>query len=66
MKREPCPYCHLDAGTGPWAHATKDECIKALKAKELEARTCLQMLFVKNSEKNRDRAWAYLYPGQVV
>lgn len=66
MKREPCPYCGLDAGSGPSAHPSKDECIRALKARELEARTCLQLLFVKNSNKNRDRVWAYLYPSQVV
>ena len=62
MKREVCPYCGIDALTGPLAHSNKDGCIKALKAREHEARECLQLLFVKNSSKNRDRAWAYLYP----
>lgn len=36
--RSPCPYCGIDAGTGPWAHASKDLCIKALKDQLFAAR----------------------------
>jgi hypothetical protein len=33
MYREPCPYCGIDAGTGPNAHAKPQLCIAALKSK---------------------------------
>lgn len=31
MKRDLCPYCGIDAETGPSAHTSKDACISALK-----------------------------------
>jgi len=31
IKRGVCPYCGIDAGSGPYAHTKHEDCIRALK-----------------------------------
>ena len=35
LKRGVCPYCHIDAMTGPWAHAKREDCIAAMRGMHL-------------------------------
>lgn len=38
VNREPCPYCGLDALTGPNAHADRNGCIDAMRMMHLNYR----------------------------
>lgn len=48
IKRDPCPYCGLDAGKGPNAHADRAGCITALKDRELLRRVRLNTFLESN------------------
>ncbi len=38
IQRGVCPYCGIDAGSGPYAHADRQGCIVALKDKHQQYR----------------------------
>lgn len=55
MTREPCPYCGQNAGTGPWAHATREGCIKALQEKHVLFRRRVYSFFRNHVSEHKNR-----------
>lgn len=39
VKRDVCPVCGIDAGSGPMAHTTREGCVSALRSMHLEYRS---------------------------
>ena len=47
MKREVCPYCGIDAASGPYAHTKREDCISAIRTMHLNYRLRIGV-FIQN------------------